>query len=158
MSVFTLAISWLTISNLPWFMDPAFLVPVHYCFLQHWSLLLPPDTSTAESCFHFDPDASFFLELLVIAPCSYTVMYWTPSILGGSSFSFISFFLFILFMGFSQQEYWSVLPFPLPVDHNLSELFTMTHPSWVALHGMAHSFIELRGPFHCNKAVIHEGD
>ena len=26
---------------------------------------------------------------------------------------------------------------------HLSELSTMTHPSWVALHGMAHSFIEL---------------
>ena len=26
---------------------------------------------------------------------------------------------------------------------------TMTHPSWMALHGMAHSFIEL------HKAVVH---
>ena len=34
-----------------------------------------------------------------------------------------------------------------PVDRVLSELSTMT--SWVALHGMAHSFIEL------DKAVIH---
>ena len=25
----------------------------------------------------------------------------------------------------------------------MSELSTMTHPSWVALHSMAHSFIEL---------------
>ena len=31
----------------------------------------------------------------------------------------------------------------------LSELSTMTHPSWVALHAMAHSFIELE------KAVVH---
>ena len=51
--------------------------------------------------------------------------------------------LFILFMGFSRQEYWSGLPFPSPVDQVLSELSTMTHPPWVALHGMAHSFIEL---------------
>ena len=41
------------------------------------------------------------------------------------------------------------LPFPSPVDHVLSELSTMTHMSWVALHSMAHSFIEL------DKAVIH---
>ena len=34
----------------------------------------------------------------------------------------------------------------------------MTHPSWVALHGMAHSFIELHKPLHLNKAVICEGD
>jgi len=52
------------------------------------------------------------------------------------------------FMGFSRQEYWSGLPFSSPVDHILSELSTMTHPSWVAPHGMAHSFIEL------DKAVI----
>ena len=30
--------------------------------------------------------------------------------------------------------------------------------SWVALHGMAHSFNELRKPLHHNKAVIHEGE
>ena len=32
--------------------------------------------------------------------------------------------------------------FPSPVDHILSEPSTMTHPSWVALHGLAHSFRE----------------
>ena len=35
-------------------------------------------------------------------------------------------------MGFSRQEYWSGLPFPSPVDHILSDLSTMTCPSWVA--------------------------
>ena len=50
--------------------------------------------------------------------------------LGSSSFSVLSFCLFILFMGFSRQEYWSGFPFPCPVDHMLSELFTMTRPSW----------------------------
>ena len=33
-------------------------------------------------------------------------------------------------MAFSRQEYWSGLPFPSPVDHVLSELSTMTCPSW----------------------------
>ena len=51
-------------------------------------------------------------------------------------------------MGFSKQEYRSGLPFPSPVDHILSELSTMTHPSWVALYGMAYSFTEL------DKAVV----
>ena len=41
------------------------------------------------------------------------------------------------------------MPLPSPVDHVLSELSTMTRLSWVALHGMAHSFIEL------DKAVVH---
>ena len=35
------------------------------------------------------------------------------------------------------------------MDHVLSELSTMPQPSWVALHGMAHSFNEL------DKAVAH---
>ena len=35
------------------------------------------------------------------------------------------------------------------MDHILPELSTMTHLSWVALYGMAHSFIEL------DKAVVH---
>ena len=34
------------------------------------------------------------------------------------------------------------LPFPPPVDHILSELSAMTRPSWVALNGMPHSFVE----------------
>ena len=60
-------------------------------------------------------------------------------------------------MGLSWQEYWRGLPFPLAVGHILSEL-SMTHLSWVALHGMAHSFIELCKPLSHNKAVIHERD
>ena len=57
--------------------------------------------------------------------------------------------LFILFMGFSRQEYGSGWPFPSSVDRALSKLSTMTRPSWMALHGMAHSFLEL------DKAVVH---
>ena len=57
--------------------------------------------------------------------------------------------LFILFLGFSRQECSSGLPSPSPVGHVLSELSSRTRPSWVALHGMAHSFIDL------GKAVVH---
>ena len=53
------------------------------------------------------------------------------------------FCLFILFMGFSRQECGSGLPFLSPVDPVLSELSSMIRLSWVALHGMAHSLIEL---------------
>ena len=34
----------------------------------------------------------------------------------------------------------------------------MTCPSWVSLHGIAHSFSELLKPLHHNKVAIHEGD
>ena len=59
--------------------------------------------------------------------------------------------------GFLRQEYWRDLPFLPPVDHVLSAFSTMTHPSWVALHGMAHSFIELCKPLQHDNAVIHDG-
>ena len=38
MSMFTLAISCLTTSNVPWFMDLTFQVPMHYFSLHHWTL------------------------------------------------------------------------------------------------------------------------
>ena len=133
-----------------------------YCSSQHQTLLSPPDTFTSECHFHFGPVTLFFLDLLVIDLCSYPVAYWTPSDLGAlifwchillpyhtvahllvsypfafsygcSSSGVISFCLFIRFIGFSQQECWSDLPFPPPVDHFLSEPSTMTCLSWVAL-------------------------
>ena len=119
---------------------------MQYCSLQHWILLPSPVTSTTGCCFHFSSISSFFLDLFFY---SSLVAYWAPTDLGSSSFSVIYFCLFILFMGFSRQEYWSHLPFPSPVDHILSELFTTTCPCWVALHSIAHSLIEL------DKSVIH---
>ena len=55
------------------------------CSLLHWTLLLPPDTSTTEHCFHFGPAALFFLELLIIALYIFPLPYWTPSNLGDLS-------------------------------------------------------------------------
>ena len=146
MSTFTLAISYLTTSNFPWFMDLTFQVPVQYCSLQHRILLLSPVTSIAQYCFCFGSIPSFFLELFLHwSP----VAYWAPNDLGNSSFSVLSFCLFILFIWFSKQKCWSGLPFLSPVNHILSELSTRNRPYWVALHSTAHSFIEL------DKAVVH---
>ena len=125
-------------------MDLTFQVPIQYCSLQHQSFLLSPVTSTSVYCFCFGSIPSFFLELcLHWSP----VAYWAPTDLGSSSFIILSFFLFILLMGFSWQEYWSCLPFPSPVDHILSDLSTMTHPSWVTPRAWL-GFIEL------DKAVV----
>ena len=71
--------------------------------------------------------------------------------------SVISFGLFILSMGFFRQKYWNGLSFPSPVDHILSKFFTMSHLSWVVLHDMAHSFIELHKSLGQDKVVIDEG-
>ena len=142
MSMFTLAISCMTASNLPWFMDLTF----QYCYLQHQTLLPLIVTSTPGHCCCFHSIFPFFLVLILNwSP----VAYWASTDLGSSCFGVLSFCLFILFMGFSRQEYWSYLPFPSPENHILSEFSTMTHLSWVALPGMAHSFIEL------DEAVVH---
>ena len=44
--------------------------------------------------------------------------YRAPTNLGSPSFSITSFCLFILFMGFSRQEYWSGLPFISPSNEH----------------------------------------
>ena len=91
MWTFTLAISCLTTSNLPWFMDLTFQVPMQYCSLQHRTLLPSPVTSTAGCCFCFGFVSSFFLELFLHW---YPVAYYSTSTdLGSSSFSVLSFCL-----------------------------------------------------------------
>ena len=74
MSMFTLAISWLTTSNVPWFMDLTFQVPMQFCSLQHWTLLPSPVKSTTGCCFCFGSVSSFFLELF---------LHWSPSSIFG---------------------------------------------------------------------------
>ena len=114
---------------------------MQYCSLQHWTLPSSPITSTTGFYFCFGSVSSFFLELLLH---SSPVAYWAPTDLGSSSFSVIYFC--------SQGKTTGVVChslLPSPVNHILSELSSMTHPSWVALNGMTHSFIEL------DKAVIH---
>ena len=125
-------------------MDLIFPVPMQYCSLQHWTLLPSPVTFTIGYCFCFGSISSFFQELFLHWSL---VAYWAPTDPRSSSFSVLSFYLFMLFMGFSRQEYWSGLPFPSPVDHILSDLSTMTRPSWVAPRAWL-SFIEL------DKAVV----
>ena len=143
--MFTLAISYLTTSYLPWFMDLTFQVPKQYCSLQYRTLLPSPVTSTNWA----HPQLWLCLSILsgvisLLFSSSILGTYWP----GEFIFQCHIFLPFHTVMGFSRQEYWSGLPFCLPVDHILSELSTMTHPSWVALQSMAYSFIEL------DKAVV----
>jgi len=115
-------------------------IPGSYAILLFIGLDFSSITSYIHSwcCFCFGLVSSFFLELFLHwSP----VAYWAPTDLGSSSFSVLSFCLFTLFIEFSRKKYWSVLPFPSPVDRVLSELSTMTGLSWVALHDRAHSFI-----------------
>ena len=143
MLMLTLAISCVTASNLPVFMELTFQVPMECHFLQHQTLVPSPVTSTTGSCFHFGSIFLFILELFL--HCS-PLAFWAPTFLGVHlSVSYL--FAFSYMNGI--QECWCGFPFPSPVDHVLSELSTMTHLSWMALQSMARSFIEL------GKVVIH---
>ena len=134
MSMFTLAISYLTASNLPWFMD--LTIPCSYAIL----LFTASDFTSITSHIHYW--VLFLLWLHLFIPSGVISPIFSRSTLGTYQpgefiFQCPIFWFFILFMGFSRQGYWSVLPFPSPVDHVLSDLSTMTGPSWVAPHGMA---------------------
>ena len=143
--MFTLAISCLTTSNLPWFMDLTFQVPMQYCSLQHWTLLPSPSYPTLSVVFTLaQPLHSTWNYFPHCSP----VPYWAPTNRSSSSFSVISFCLFILFMG-SQGKNNEM------VCHSLFQwtTFCQTSPPWPASLGWPQrawlSFIEL------DKAVVH---
>ena len=146
MSMFTLAISWFDHFQFTLIHGPN--IPGSYAILFSIASDFTSVTSHIHNCVLFSLWLCPIILSGVISPLfssSLLGTYWP----GEFIFQCYIFCLFILFIGFSRQEYWSGLPFPSPVDHVLSELSTMTHPSWVALHGMAHSFIEL------DKTVVH---
>ena len=122
---------------------------MQFCSLQHQTLFPSPVTSTTGwwwwCCFFFLLWLCFIILSGVISPLISRNILGTYRP-GEFIFQVLSFCLFIVFMELSRQEYWSGLPFRSPVDHTLSELSSMIHPSWVALHGMAHSFIKLDKP------------
>ena len=88
----TLDISCLVTSNLPWFMDLTFQVPMQYCPVQQQTLLSSPVTSKTGCCFHF---GSVFILSGVFSPL-FSSSILAPTDLGSWSFSVISFCLFIL--------------------------------------------------------------
>ena len=118
-----------------WTEPSRFLCNIAFCSIK---LYFHHQSHQLGVAFCFGSISSFFLVLFLQ---SSPVAYWATTDLASSSFSVLNFCLFILSMGFSRQEYWSGLPLPSPVNHVLSELSTMTCPSWVALCDMAHSFI-----------------
>ena len=125
-------------------MDLTFQVPMQYCSLPHWVLLLSPVTSTTVYCFCFGSIPSFFLELFLHwSP----VAYWAPTDLGSSSFNVLSFCLFYCSWGFQGKN-------TEVVCHSLLRwtTFCQTSPPWAIPLGWPHtawlSFIEL------DKAVV----
>ena len=142
MSTFTLAISCLTTSNLPWFMDLTFQVPMQYCSYSIRPCFYHQSHPQLGNSFCFGSIPLFFLELFLHwSP----VAYWTPTNLGSSCFSILSFCLFILFMWFSSNN-------TEVVCHSLLQwtTFSQTSPPWPVHLGWPHmawlNFIELDMP------------
>ena len=146
MSVFTLAISHLTTSNLSWFVDLD--IPGSYAVLfftvwdlasitrqvHNWALL------SLRLCL-------FILSGVISALFSRSILgTYTP---GEFLFQCPIFLPFPTVHGVLEARLLKWLAIPFPADHILSELSTMAHPSQMALHGMAHSFTEL------DQAVFH---
>ena len=131
MSMFTPAISYLTTSNLPWFMDLTFQVPMKCCSLQHQTLLLPP----------FHPRLgivplwfSLFILSLAISPLfpSSILDMYQPGVL---IFQFHIFFPLHTFHGVLKAIILRSLPFPFLVCHIISEsarahVYSVTSNSW----------------------------
>ena len=137
--------SCLVTSNLSWFMDLTFQVPMQYCSLQHWTLLLSPVTSTTGYCFCFGSILSFFLELFLHwSP----VAYWAPTdLVNPLSVSY--------HFSFSYSSWSSQGKETEVVCHSLLQwtTFCQTSPPWPSHLGWPHkawlSFIEL------DKAVVY---
>ena len=145
MSIFTLPISCLTTSNLPWFMDLTFQVPMQYSSLQHQTLLLSPLTSTTGYCFCFGSISSFLLELFLHSFSSSILGTHQP---GEFLFQYPIILPFHIVHGVLKARIlkWFAIPFSSR-PHSV-RLSTMTRPSWVTPQAWL-SFIGL------DKAVVH---
>ena len=119
---------------------------MQYCFLQHQTLLPSPVTSTTGCCFCFGSVSSFFPELFLH---SSPVAYWAPTDLGSSSFSVAFFLPFHTVHGVLKARILKWIAIPFSSGPRFFRTLHHAPPSWVALHSMAHIFIEL------DKAVVH---
>ena len=141
MSMFILAISCLTTSNLPWFMDLAFRF---LCNIALYSI---------RPCFCHQSYPQLCIVFTLALPLHYFWSYFSTDFLyhigqllsWGVHLSVSYLFAFSYCSWSSQGKNTEV------VCHSLLQwtTFCQTHVSWVALHGMAHSFIEL------DKAMVH---
>ena len=110
-------------------MDLKFQVPVQYCSLQHWTLLLSPVTSTTGRCFCFGSD--LFILSGVISPL------FSSSILGTYQprefiFQCHIFLHFYTVHGVLKARILKSFAIAFSSGHILSQHSILHHPSWVA--------------------------
>ena len=136
--MFTFAISCLITSNLPWFMDLTFQVPVQYCSLQHQTLLPSLVTSTTGCCFCFDSVSSFFLELFLHSSTNSILgTYWPGEVI----FQCPIFLSFHTVQGALKARILKWFSIPFSIGPCFVRTLCHDHLSWVALQGMANSFL-----------------
>ena len=144
MSMFTLAISCLTTSNLPWFMDLTFQVPMQYCSLDHQTLLPSPVPFTTRCCFCFGSLHSFWSYFSTVL--QYHIQYVST---WGVHLS-VSYLLAFSYCSLGSQGKNTEV-----VCHSLLQwtTFCQTSPPWPGCLGWPHTawltFIEL------DKAAVH---
>ena len=136
--MFALAISCLTTSSLPWFMDPNiprlcvawFFTPFDFAFTSRYI--------HTEHRFCFGSAALFLWDLSESAPHSSPAAYWLPSIWKSHLLGHIFFFLpFRAINGILTAKILEWLAIPPPVDHVLSDHFSLwpVHLEWAWQYG-----------------------
>ena len=129
-------------------MDLTFQVSKQYCSLQHQTLLSLLEISTTERHFCSDTATSFFLKPFVNCLPLFTGITLDTFWSGGLIFQFHIFLSFYTVHGVPVARILEWFFYSLPQWTYFDRILTMTHPSWVALQGTAHSFIELhKSPF-----------
>ena len=116
-------------------------IPDSYAILFFTVLDFTSITSHIYNCILFLLWLHLFILSGVISPL-FSSCLWVPTDLGSSSFSHI-FLPFCTVHGVLKARILKWFAIPFSVDLIFSELSTMTSPSWVALHSMAHSFLDL---------------
>ena len=127
-------------------MDPIFQVPIAILFFTALDFTFTTKYIHKWVSFPLWPNG-FILSGTIsncppLFPSSILDIFWP----GGFIFSFRIFLPFWTVHGVFMARILEWFAFLSPVDHLLSELFTMTHPSSGALHGMAHRFRVTQAP------------
>ena len=125
------------------------------CFLtSYFCIPVPYNENDIGPCFHHQSHPQLG-HVFALSPSVHSFWsYFSSSILGiywPGEFIFQSpiFLPFHIIHGVLKAKILKWFAIPFSVDLILSELSTMTHLSWLALHSMAHRFTEL------DKAVVH---
>ena len=132
--MFTLSVSCLTTSNLPWFIEPN--LPGSYAILLFTASDCTFTTRHIHNWVLFPLWLSLFIPSGIISPL------FSSSILGTyqpGEFIFQC-HIFLPFRAIHEVLKARMLKWfaiPSPVDHIVSELSTIIRPSWVALHSMS---------------------